>query len=415
MPLFESGQAKQALMWAEPQKIEILFKFVVGGTCEPNKPNEPSLKMNTNEQTEMTCLEQLLYAAKAVQKLNKDRELIAEYRAIAKEEGKVWNELTECEITEMIIANETRKELARQAELEAFKCPEPTPIVLEVNLHRNLCVNCCVDMGDDNPRQFCCKTHCPNEEGEYRVVQVQAEQDQAEQDQAEQDQAEQELCIKKHNRFFTHSDPTCGCACPNYHNAICLCFVEQACRDYYAAQRIFPCNGALNCQSDTCGCDEALQNRQHKEWMQKQEEENGIKCPKQTTMKEPIKPCIKRFNLLEGTAPQVYKHLYELTEGFSLLEPSVAGTLIRRISQQEVKTTFGHLPAPYNTDIIDVDIIKQIIGKDGCYFKMTTLNTGVDFIWHDRAENQFCFWGPKENVLKAMKIIQGRIDKYNAF
>jgi hypothetical protein len=287
-------------------------------------------------------------------------------------------------------------------------------------------------MGDDNPRQYCEKWHCPNEEGEYRVVQAeqvqeQAEQEQAEQEQAKQEQAkqeqakqeqEQELCIKKHNRFFTHSDPTCGCACPNYHNAICLCFVEQACRDYYAAQRMFPCNGVLNCQSDTCGCDEALQNRQHKEWMQKQEEENGIKCPKQAPakqQKESIKPFIKRFNVLEGTAPQVYKHLHELTEGFSLLEPSVAKTLIRRITQRKGKTTFGHLPAPYNTDIIDVDIIKQIICKDGCYFKMTTLNTDVDFIWHDRAENQFCFWGPKENVLKAMKIIQGRVDKYNAF
>jgi hypothetical protein len=33
--------------------------------------------------------------------------------------------------------------------------------------YRNLCVNCGIDMGYDNPRQYCCKTHCPNDEGEY--------------------------------------------------------------------------------------------------------------------------------------------------------------------------------------------------------------------------------------------------------
>ena len=31
---------------------------------------------------------------------------------------------------------------------------------------RNLCVNCGIDMGEDNPRQLCCKSYCPNEEGE---------------------------------------------------------------------------------------------------------------------------------------------------------------------------------------------------------------------------------------------------------
>lgn len=31
---------------------------------------------------------------------------------------------------------------------------------------RNLCVNCGIDMGVDNPRQLCYKTYCPYEEGE---------------------------------------------------------------------------------------------------------------------------------------------------------------------------------------------------------------------------------------------------------
>ena len=124
----------------------------------------------------MTQLEEMLYAAKAVQKLNQDRALIAEYRAIVKEEGKVWGDLSEEEITVMIVANETKKELVRQAALEDFKCPELSPIVLEVNFDddfvpdmRNLCVNCGIDMGDDNPRQLCDKTNCPYDKDEFVV------------------------------------------------------------------------------------------------------------------------------------------------------------------------------------------------------------------------------------------------------
>ena len=321
--------------------------------------------MNANGQTEVTRLEQLLYAAQAEQqqrqqqKLNKDRELIAEYRAIAQEQGKVWSELTEDDITEMIIGHESDKAAREEAAAEEYKTSR-----------RNLCVNCGLDLGECNPRQYCEKWQCPNEKDEYRDVQ------------AEQVQAMQEQ------------------------------------------QSNFPCGGKLDCDDSSCMCDNSAQNRLEKEQKKKESlanmtkcfEKMAIECPlAQMQQVLPIKPCIKRFNLLEGTAPQVYKHLHELTEGFSLLEPSVAGTLIDRISHREGKTTFGHLPAPYNTDIIDVDIIKQIIGKDGCYFKLTTFNTGVDFIWHDRAENQFCFWGPKDSVLKAMKIIQGRVDKYNVF
>ena len=32
---------------------------------------------------------------------------------------------------------------------------------------KNLCVNCGINMGSDNPRQLCGKTSCPNEEGEF--------------------------------------------------------------------------------------------------------------------------------------------------------------------------------------------------------------------------------------------------------
>ena len=32
---------------------------------------------------------------------------------------------------------------------------------------KNLCVNCGIDMGECNPRQYCGKWECPNEEGEF--------------------------------------------------------------------------------------------------------------------------------------------------------------------------------------------------------------------------------------------------------
>ena len=112
--------------------------------------------MNANGQTEVTRLEQLLYAAQAEQqqqqqqqqqKLNKDRELIAEYCAIAQEQGKVWSELTEDDITEMIIGHESDKAaLEEAAAAEEYKTSR-----------RNLCVNCGLDLGECNPRQYCDK------------------------------------------------------------------------------------------------------------------------------------------------------------------------------------------------------------------------------------------------------------------
>jgi len=35
---------------------------------------------------------------------------------------------------------------------------------------KNLCVNCGIDMGECNPRQYCGKWECPNEEGKYLSI-----------------------------------------------------------------------------------------------------------------------------------------------------------------------------------------------------------------------------------------------------
>ena len=66
----------------------------------------------------------------------------------------------------------------------------------------------------------------------------------------------------------------------------------------------------------------------------------------------------------------------------------------------------GFLYAP-----TDTDITRQVIGKDGCYFHMTTQQQDIAMIWHDRsvARPVFRFWGSKFKVIKAMNIIRHRI------
>ena len=68
----------------------------------------------------------------------------------------------------------------------------------------------------------------------------------------------------------------------------------------------------------------------------------------------------------------------------------------------------GFLYAP-----TDPNITRQVIGKAGCYFHLTTQNCGIQFIWHDRSTNKFLFWGQKYPLIRAMKIIHSRITKYS--
>ena len=248
--------------------------------------------MNANGQTEM-----MMTYAEALQEGHKQsRELIADIRALAEGKGMVWSELTEEEITDLVVDYELNK--ATGAWEEEKEMPK--------KVWKNLCVNCGIDMGDDNPRQLCQKTHCDNDEGEY---------------------------------------------------------LEQV-----------P--------------------------MQEQEQEQE---------QEQVQAQAQPPQLMLGSATQVLDHIARLTERFSKLDAHFTYWLINRIGSRAA-TTFGYLPAPLASETC-----KQVIGKDGCYFKMTTVNTGVDFIWHDRTENHFLFWGPHQSVLEAMKMIRGRMDNNNLY
>jgi len=64
------------------------------------------------------------------------------------------------------------------------------------------------------------------------------------------------------------------------------------------------------------------------------------------------------------------------------------------------------MTAPENTDIL-----KQVIGRNGCYFIRTTQECDLDFIWHNRDNNTIEFWGPKDSINKAVGVIERRINK----
>ena len=55
------------------------------------------------------------------------------------------------------------------------------------------------------------------------------------------------------------------------------------------------------------------------------------------------------------------------------------------------------------------DVLKQVIGRDGCYFKQITEQTGVSYIWHQRDSKKIEIWGPQNLLQLAVSSIQYRI------
>ena len=88
------------------------------------------------------------------------------------------------------------------------------------------------------------------------------------------------------------------------------------------------------------------------------------------------------------------------------ISPEFIDNLTTNITQNPTVLQ-GFLYAPS-----DPNITRQVIGKGGCYFHMTTQNCAIHFIWHDRQSNKFLFWGDKYPLIRAMKIIYSRIQKY---
>jgi hypothetical protein len=115
------------------------------------------------------------------------------------------------------------------------------------------------------------------------------------------------------------------------------------------------------------------------------------------------------FDLRPVYTKTVIDHIAQLTAQTSNdYITQVLSRLAYRHDILQKPTIFGYLPAP-----TDVDLLKQIIGYRGHYLKLTTANTEVDLIWHDRAQNMFLFWSSSNyKAVRAMSILSRRINKY---
>jgi len=133
----------------------------------------------------------------------------------------------------------------------------------------------------------------------------------------------------------------------------------------------------------------------------------------QTTENHSRKPTIyvpkMRYHLEKQTAFETLIQLSKLTHGFYDVPVDFAQWIIADVRSRNF-TSFGYLPAPLSNS----DLIKQVIGIEGYYLKLTTEKTGVDFIWHDRECNEFHFWGEHSCCIKAMNEIRYRISKISA-
>lgn len=95
----------------------------------------------------------------------------------------------------------------------------------------------------------------------------------------------------------------------------------------------------------------------------------------------------------------------------SAVDPNLLTDLSIRIQNSPTQVSYRtSIQAP-----TCVDAIRQIIGRNGCYFKMTTQNFDLLLVWHSRSSNQFHLWGTDINNLNgAVELINHRINTYTS-
>ena len=116
------------------------------------------------------------------------------------------------------------------------------------------------------------------------------------------------------------------------------------------------------------------------------------------------------YKLEKLEAEKALEDIRVITKDFSVelgLIPEFVEALKTKITTRGY-TFNGFLYAPK-----ELDVIRQVIGKGGCYFHKTTNDCDIDFIWHNRETGQFVFWGDKMNLIHAMDIIRTRIQNKN--
>jgi hypothetical protein len=113
-----------------------------------------------------------------------------------------------------------------------------------------------------------------------------------------------------------------------------------------------------------------------------------------------------RYELMPQTEHETLSNIYILTNGFCNLPKNLVDWICYDVRSRPV-TYFGRITAPPSASLN-----KQIIGFEGCYLKLTTQNTGVNFIWYDNSRNEYHFWGEYSRCIRAMNEIRYRICKF---
>ena len=118
-----------------------------------------------------------------------------------------------------------------------------------------------------------------------------------------------------------------------------------------------------------------------------------------------------KYDLHKVDSLHILNYIKEITgKAGSILSPDFMTNLEVRLLfryGQNRPTIYGYLPAS-----TDSNINRQVIGEHGFFFKRTTIKCDVDFIWHDRKNNMFLFWGGNNyRVVKAMNAINWRVEK----
>ena len=112
-----------------------------------------------------------------------------------------------------------------------------------------------------------------------------------------------------------------------------------------------------------------------------------------------------RYKLTKLTQAQTLSKIASLTSGFYEMSVSAADWVQRDVRSREF-SSFGSLKAPQSADAV-----KQIVGQDNYYLKLTTKNHDIDFLCYDKEKNEFHFWGEYQNCIKAMNELRYRVFK----
>jgi hypothetical protein len=103
------------------------------------------------------------------------------------------------------------------------------------------------------------------------------------------------------------------------------------------------------------------------------------------------------------------------TEAMAIIRAHVAGMpTIPESTQQYIDACEQHMAPNVWFHFMPIHpqtpeaVLKQVIGRDGCYFIRTTEECGLNFIWHNRARNSIEFWGPRVAVDYGVNAIMRR-------